>query len=257
MNKVFSGLLTAMKNNVTVDILTLIDAPARHQPAIGQILLVLPNGRSEGEIISPEVTCAIMQVIVEQTWKGPTLIDVQQYSLRLFWNRGERKRRAVIAGGGHISLPLTQILSATGFEVIVIDDRPEFANENRFPGAYRVICDEFTRALSTISMDSNTAMIIVTRGHRYDLDCLRAVIGADPYYLGMIGSQRRIRSITQQLRNDGYDSAAIARLRAPIGLDIGAQTPEEIAVSIAAEVIAAFRGGTCQPLSIRAVNRCE
>lgn len=254
MNKVFSDLLAAMKSKATVDILTLIDAPARYQPAIGQILLISPDGKSEGEIISPEVTRAITQAIAGQTWKSPMLIDVQQYSLRLFWNRGEHKRRAVIAGGGHISLPLTQILSATGFEVIVIDDRPEFAHKNRFPGAHRVICEEFTRALSTIAMDSNTAMIIVTRGHRYDLDCLRTVISTDPYYLGMIGSQRRIRSITQQLRNDGYDAAVIARLRAPIGLDIGAQTPEEIAVSIAAEVIAAFRGGTCLPLSTKAVN---
>lgn len=254
MKTVFSALLSTIKQNTEADIITLINAPDGQQALIGQVLLIFADGASEGEIINSEITCEIKQLIIGQQWENPKIIDIPEHSLRIFWNRVEKKRKAVIAGGGHISLPLTQILSAVGFEVSVIDDRPEFANRNRFPGAKQVICSEFTRALGEFSIDASTAVIIVTRGHRYDLDCLRAVIHAHPCYLGMIGSRRRIRSIMQQMLDEGYDAHALSQLRAPIGLDIGAQTPEEIAVSVAAEVIAVFRGGTCLPLSAKAVN---
>lgn len=251
LKRIFSELLLAMKQNIETDIITLIDAPAGARPAIGQMLLVFPDGKSEGEIINREITCQVEQVIRGQQWGNPKVIDIPEHSLRVFWNRVEKKRRAVIAGGGHISLPLTQILAIAGFEVTVIDDRPEFANRSRFPEAKEIICNDFTHALGESLLDSSTAMIIVTRGHRYDLDCLRAVINTKPCYLGMIGSQRRIRSIIQQMLDEGYDAHLLSHLRAPIGLDIGAQTPEEIAVSIAAEVIAVYRGGSYLPLSHR------
>ena len=256
MKEIFTRLTQSLEQGVKFDIVTLVDA-CGHEAERGQMLLVFPDGTSQGRIISQDISDEIARTVRMQPWNGPVVMEISKFSLRVFRNRAEQKRRAIIAGGGHISLPLTQILGIAGFEATVIDDRPEFAHQARFPGAHRVICRDFPGALAELDIDDMTAVIIVTRGHRYDMDCLKAVIGRQPYYLGMIGSQRRVRGIMEQLLDEGYDPVLIGRLRAPIGLDIGAQTPEEIAVSIAAEVIASFRGGDYQPLSQKAVKACE
>lgn len=253
MTTILKNLLTAIQQNRRADIFTLINAPISYSDCVGQMVVLYPGGLSEGMIINEDITHAIIEYVNGHEWAGPSQIDIREYAVRVFWNRSEQKSKAIIAGGGHISLPLSQILSMAGFQVTVIDDRPEFANRARFPQAEQVFCEDFTRALSTIHIDRDTAVIIVTRGHRYDLDCLRAVINSSACYLGMIGSRRRIRSIIEQMIEEGMSENAVKRLYAPIGLDIGAQTPEEIAVSIAAEVIAVYRGGTCLPLSAKAV----
>jgi xanthine dehydrogenase accessory factor len=175
--------------------------------------------------------------------------DPQGGKCRLFWDRVVHKSRAVVFGGGHISQPLVQLLLLLEFEVTVVDDRPEFANKARFPGAHQVICDNFHKVLKELTIYPDTAIIIVTRGHRYDMDCLRAVMHYKTRYLGMIGSRRRIREIVNVMREEGAPEDLEERLRAPIGLDIKAETPAEIAVSIVAEVITVFRGGSGLPLS--------
>lgn len=252
MNSLFQQVLSALKQNITADIVTLVDAPPDYQEFLGDMLLMLPDRTTQGNIINCEISSAVKAALACREWEKPQLVELNEYGIRVFWNRTEHKRKAVIAGGGHISLPLSQLLSLADFEVTVIDDRPEFANQVRFPGADHIFCEGFTQALRKVPIDDATAVIIVTRGHRYDLDCLRAVIHSDACYMGMIGSQRRIRSLIEQMMSEGLDASALERLHAPIGLDIGAQTPAEIAISIAAEIIAVFRGGTCRPLSSKA-----
>jgi len=140
-----------------------------------------------------------------------------------------------------------------GFSIEIVDDRPEFANAERFPEADRITCGRFDEVLDGYPIDPNTYVVCVTRGHKHDETSLRLVAPTEAAYVGMIGSKRRVRAVLQHLIEDGIDPRAVERVHTPIGLDIGAETPEEIAVSIMAEIIRARRGGSAQ--SMREVNR--
>ncbi len=148
------------------------------------------------------------------------------------------KERLVILGGGHISLELCRYASDLGFSVTVVDDRPGFAHPGRFPDADKVICNAFSDAIEELAVNSNDYVAVVTRGHRFDADCLRGVLsGVFPKYLGMIGSRRRVAALLQLLEEEGFSGEDLGRIHTPIGLDIGAVTVKEIAISIVAELI--------------------
>lgn len=157
-----------------------------------------------------------------------------------------KRERLIILGGGHVSLALAEFSAKTGFLVTVVDDRPSFANSVRFPFAKEVICDGFEHAIKNLKITSSDYIAILTRGHRHDADCLRALYEQEtPFYLGMIGSRRRVRELKRQLvEEDGIKSEWLELIHSPIGLDIGAITPEEIAVCILAELIATKRKST-------------
>jgi len=145
--------------------------------------------------------------------------------------------RLVILGGGHIAKPLVEFGSKCGFSVFVTDDRPSFANIERFPDAKKVLCESFDRCFPLLNINSSTFVVIITRGHRHDMDCLRQTLNFKPAYIGMIGSKRRVAGVKKQLIDEGFSRDKLDAVRAPIGLDIGAVTPEEIAVSILSEAI--------------------
>lgn len=146
-------------------------------------------------------------------------------------------KEIVICGGGHVSMPIITIGRMMGFQVTVIEDRPMFANNARRQGATKVICDSFEKALETIGGNADTFFIIVTRGHRYDKECLRSIAKKPHAYIGMIGSRRRVGMVKETLAEEGISREVLDSVYTPIGLDIGAETPEEIAVAIMAEVI--------------------
>lgn len=143
----------------------------------------------------------------------------------------------LVFGGGHIALPLVEFAAKAGFKVTVVDDRPSFANPGRFPAAERVICENFSKAFETLKLTPSTFVVIVTRGHRHDKMCLEQVMHYKTAYTGMIGSRRRIQGLKELLISEGHSEALLERVCAPIGLEIGAVTPEEIAISILAQVI--------------------
>ena len=148
--------------------------------------------------------------------------------------------RLVLLGGGHVSLALYEAVLRVGFAVTVVDDRPAFASYTRFPEAKEVLCDSFETALPRLNIGAGDFVCVLTRGHKDDVTCMKYLLrGNEPRYLGMIGSHRRVKGLFELLGEEGYDRERIARVHAPIGLPIGAVTPAEIAVSIAAELIAA------------------
>ena len=151
----------------------------------------------------------------------------------------------VIVGAGHIARPLCQIGSMIGFRVTVIDDRSEFADERWFPDADRVLVVDYNEPFERVEVRSDSFIVLVTRGHKYDYDCIQQLLSTKsrPAYLGMIGSRRRVRAAFEALVGDGVDPERLADVHAPIGLDIAAETPEEIALAIAAELVAVRRGG--------------
>lgn len=148
------------------------------------------------------------------------------------------EERMIVLGGGHVALPVVDFASKIGFSVTVVDDRPDFANFIRFPSAKHVICESFEKAIEQLAVTQNDYLVIITRGHRYDQTCLEKLLaGMEPFYTGMIGSHRRVAAVKSLLETQGYDKSRLERVHSPIGLAIDAVTPEEIAVSIMAEII--------------------
>ncbi len=149
------------------------------------------------------------------------------------------QERLIVLGGGHIALPVCQFGAACGFSVCVVDDRPDFANRRRFPEAAQVLCESFETGIRELRVTPFDYVVVITRGHRHDADCLRALLpGTMPAYLGMIGSRRRTKGLLEMLKEEGFDEERLGAICTPIGLNIGAVTPGEIAVSILSEVIA-------------------
>lgn len=152
----------------------------------------------------------------------------------------------VIVGAGHIARPMARTGSDLGYRVWVLDDRPDFVTRERFPDAHQVLRADFSDPFRDVPLGPATHVLLVTRGHRYDYDCLVRALRVDPppAYIGMIGSRRRVRATFVQLLEEGLPRERLRRIHAPVGLDIGAETPEEIAVAVAAELVKVRRGGT-------------
>lgn len=155
----------------------------------------------------------------------------------IFCEKIGSRKKMVICGAGHVSIPIIELGKRIGFHVTVIDDRPLFANNARRAGADEVICDTFESAMEQIDGSKDTYFVIVTRGHRYDMDCLRMAIKKSNAYIGMMGSKKRVTIVKEQLAEEGISSKLLEKVHTPIGLSIGAETPEEIAVSVMAEII--------------------
>jgi xanthine dehydrogenase accessory factor len=146
-----------------------------------------------------------------------------------------------IFGAGHVSINLYEVARRAGFDVTVVDDRETYANRQRFPHAKDVIADDFEQAMNRITPNESSYIVIVTRGHRDDMRVLRWAVQTQARYIGMIGSKRKTITIFRELVKEGLSEKLFERVHAPVGLDIGAITPEEIAVAITAELIAVRR----------------
>lgn len=164
-------------------------------------------------------------------------------SVSVYLEPRQPEGRLVIFGGGHIGKALHRLAPMLGLRAAIVDERPEFSAAARFPGA-RTVCDLPAAAAETLAVGRRDAVVVVTHQHRHDLDAVRAVIGRDPSYLGMIGSRSKVRKTREALEADGVSAERLAALRAPVGLDLGGRTPGEIAVAIAAEIIALRSGRT-------------
>ena len=156
---------------------------------------------------------------------------------RIFQERISRPAKLVICGAGHVSMPIIRMGEMLGFHVTVVEDRPKFADDARRAEADQVYCEPFEDGLAKIKGDTDTWFVIVTRGHRYDTDCLRTILGKPRAYVGMMGSKRRTAIVKDQLEAEGFEREVLEAVHTPIGLKIAAETPEEIAVSIMAEII--------------------
>ena len=170
----------------------------------------------------------------------------------------------VVVGAGHIAVPLAAMGKMLDYEVVVIDDRTTFLNRQRFPTADHILVDDYEHAITGLELGPSSFVVLVTRGHRHDVLSLRKVIHKPLGYVGMIGSRRRVYAVLKLLKDEGVSIDHLAKVRAPIGIDIGAQTPAEIAICILAEIIDVWNGGktpglsdTIRPKFIRALQRGE
>jgi xanthine dehydrogenase accessory factor len=157
-------------------------------------------------------------------------------------------------GAGHVSVNLYKLAVLAGFAVTVVDDRETYANRERFPEARDIVAEDFEQALAKIDPNESSYLVIVTRGHRDDMRVLRWAVGTRARYVGMIGSKRKVIEIYKELEKEGLSPEQFERVNAPVGLEIGAVTPEEIAVAIMAELIAIRRKSDVSALQKRYVR---
>jgi len=161
--------------------------------------------------------------------------------LEVFIEPIDPQPRAVIFGAGHISKSLCRVAEMIGFATTVVDNRESFANRERFPEAGEIFAEEYEDVFGKLQVNTSSYLIIVTRGHRDDMRVLRWAVMTPARYIAMIGSKRKVIGVVRELEKEGIPAERFERVSAPMGLDIGAQTPEEIAVSVAAELIAVRR----------------
>ncbi|MBI1761870.1 MAG: XdhC family protein [Acidobacteria bacterium] len=196
------------------------------------------------------------EIIVKQLEELPSLeldlnaIRQRNGEVRLLFELARPPLELLICGGGHVGQAIAKVGRLLDFNVTVIDDRAEFAARDKFPDpAVQLRAQDFVEALRSIHITPATHIVIVTRGHRHDEICLEEVIEKPARYIGMIGSRRRTTTIRERLKRAGVAPELLRCVHAPIGLDIGALTPEEIALAILAEIVLVRRGGSGRPKS--------
>jgi xanthine dehydrogenase accessory factor len=228
---------------------------------LGTRLVVHEDGRAEGSMPS-FATARLIPDALDRLQSGRsgttsylhdggglTPCRAGQGDLDAFFEVLARPAELVIVGAGHIAVPLARLGSLLGFHVTVLDDRPEYASTERFPDAHRIVVGPYAQSLSSLDIHARSYIVLVTRGHVHDAACLEMVIGGPAAYIGMIGSKRRVRTVLETMKSRQGDPGR--HVHAPIGLDIGAQSPTEIAVAIMAEIIAVRRGREVASLSER------
>lgn len=197
--------------------------------------LLYEDGSSEGADLDPQSKAELNAAPLDEAALVPC------HGTVFFCERCQPPERMIIVGGGHVSRPTAAIAGLIGFAVHVLDDRPEYANNGRFPNATVHVTPEYSQCFEPLRITPRDYIVIVTRGHLFDGVAAEQALKTSAGYIGMIGSMRKRKQIYAKLQESGFTEQDLERIHAPIGLDIGAETPEEIAVSILAECIAVRR----------------
>jgi len=241
----------------TIALATVVETKGSTPREIGAKMLVTKNGLVAGTIGGGITEARVIEEAKQalKDGKGKLLnyhLTKEQAALdegaicggemKVFIEILQPKEEVLIFGAGHIAVCVSKLAKMLGFKVTIIDEREEFANQDRFPEADRILTEEVEEALKLLEVTPSTYIIIVTRGHLKDEEVLTGVIKTRAHYIGMIGSRKKNATVFQHLKEKGIAEKELEKVYAPIGLDIGAQTPEEIAVSIIAEIIQVRRG---------------
>lgn len=251
---ILQALTDSIDRRESVALVTVTAADGAFAPALGQDAVVWPDparmpvGALSLGPLTDRVLADIRRTIAA---KQPRQLRYAESggAVSLFVDVQQRPPHLIVVGAGHIAVPLAAMAKLCEFQVTVLDDRPQFANRERFPSADQVVAGPFRAELDRLrqgkaAFDDDTYIVLVTRGHQYDVESLLEVLDDPLAYIGMIGSRRRIRAVFELLEKEqGIPPAKFDRVYAPIGLNIGAITPAEIAVCIMAEMINVMRGG--------------
>jgi xanthine dehydrogenase accessory factor len=264
INNAISEILSG---GATAALATLLELPetAKAKMRVGAKLLVKESGERVGGLGDSELDDAVIRYASTflktrddaKTFRiadfAPELADLQ--SAMILFERIEAEPHLVIAGAGHVGASLARLAALLGYRVTLIDDREEFLRREVFASATEqginlLVAESWSHSVrEAVGNGRGVSVAIVTRGHKQDEDCLRAVVPGKPDYVGMIGSKRRTNIVLDKLRAEGADDDQLQKVHAPIGLDIGAVSPEEVALAILAEIVANRRGGSAEPLS--------
>jgi xanthine dehydrogenase accessory factor len=254
--EVFAAVATALDRGEPAALVTIVSTTGSTPQRVGAKMLVFGDGRMVGTIgggcYENDAFWKAREAITE---RKPRLLhyelsdDFAQETglvcggqMDVYIEPIEPSPELYIIGAGHVGSQLGLLAHAVGFRVHVVDDREKFANRERFPDAEEVVAEDIPTWLARTTLPPHAYVVIVTRGHTNDLEALRALAPRELRYLGLIGSRAKVARIYDALQTDGMPASSLAHVHAPIGLDIGAVTPQEIAVSILAELIAVKHG---------------
>ena len=241
----FTELSKALAAPKTAALITVVNAPGGR--LVGGESLVVVDGKVVWSRLEPGLAQKILSKAHQQIGEQITIADWVELEngdcVRYFLQLFIPPPRLIILGGGHIGAALSRMAALLDYKILVIDDRPSFASREKHPGAHRLICDDFAKALESIPASLSDYIVIVTRGHRHDRLCLEKTLGRPAAYIGMIGSKKRVRELLEELALSGVNRSDLSRVHTPIGLKIGAVTEGEIALSILAEITAVRRSG--------------
>ncbi|HEX8708860.1 MAG TPA: XdhC/CoxI family protein [Pyrinomonadaceae bacterium] len=253
-----AAVARVLQENSIAVLATLVEAESR----VGAKLLVEESGAATGGLGDPALdeavalyAAAFLRSRAEaSTLRADEFARGAQHTrdARVLFERIEPEPHLVICGAGHVGAALAHLARLVGYRTTLVDDRADFVTRERFPdeGIELIVAGNWTDAVrEAVGGGRGVAVAVVTRGHNEDEECLRAVVAARPDYAGLIGSKRRTNIVLERLREAGADAAYLSEVRAPIGLNIGAVSPQEVALAIIAEIIAERRGGTGAPLS--------
>jgi len=253
-------MLAASSGGRPVALSTLLRRQGKELAPAGR-LFVEPDGRSHGSLgdaaLDERALQAAREVLREGTARNVPLGDSYELLVEPVLSRPH----LVVIGGGHVGLALAKQGSLLDMDVTVVDDRTEFAARERFPAPIEVMHAEMAEALRTMTVGWNSFIVIATRGHKLDAECLRAAITLPARYIGLLGSRRKTILIARMLRDEGVPDERIQAVHAPIGLDLGGRTPAEIALAVLAEITQERYGGSGRALRLsddlyeRAVSR--
>jgi len=219
--------------------------------APGQKAIVHDTGQLEGDLGDGTLGSTIKAGALEATNKKKRgLIEIKP-GIQVFFDLIFPELKLIVCGAGHIAIPLSRFARDVGFRVTVLDDRDDFAHPTRFPGC-DVIAAEFAATLQNLNLNHSSYVVVITRGHEHDADCLMEILKKETAYIGLIGSRRRVRFVLEMLEKQGIAQARLREVFTPIGTPIGAESPEEIALSIIAELVCVRRKGSEQARALRA-----
>src|SRR5215217_1615280 len=226
-------------------VVTLVNGPG----SIGAKLLVQENGATSGSLGDLDSWAVERAPDFLASREETRMFSVNETSL--LFERLQPAPRLVVCGAGHVGASLARIAAFTGYHTTLIDDRAEFLKRERFPEEEieLLVADDWSSAVrKAVRNGRGVSVAVVTRGHNEDEQCMHIAVETNPDYLGLIGSKRRTSIVIDRLRDAGVSEEQLAKIHAPIGLDIGAVSPEEVALAILAEIVADRRGGTGLPL---------
>ncbi|SJZ33518.1 XdhC/CoxI family protein [Selenihalanaerobacter shriftii] len=247
---IFKELLTSVEAKERVALSTI--TKASDSKLVGNKLLVKDNGNYLTNLPTDALSNDELDKLTDYTSSSLESGQIENLDLELEESKGSIEfvvepylpnPRLILFGGGHVGQSLYEFAKKLDFKLIVVDDRPSFANQKLFPEVKRVICTAFENVSAEIEINEADYIVIATRGHQHDYTCLKQVIKSKAKYIGMLGSKRRVYSIFNRLKEEDYSGNEIDQINAPIGLDIGSETPEEIGISILAEIIKIRRTG--------------
>jgi xanthine dehydrogenase accessory factor len=252
MSEILKEALGRIDRGETIALVTVVETKGSTPREIGAKMLVNKNGLVAGTIgggiteakVIKEVKQALKEgkgkLLTYRLTKEQAALDegaICGGEMKVFIDILQPKEEVLIFGAGHIAVCVSKLAKTVGFKVTIIDDRKEFANQDRFPEADEIIAEDTEKALTHLNITPSTYIIVLTRGHLKDGEVLGSVIKSSAAYIGMIGSQKKNATVFQRLIKKGIDQEELDKVHTPIGIDINAQTPEEIAVSIMAEII--------------------
>ncbi len=238
-----SEVIAAYEGGAPVAIASLMKTPSGSSLAVGSKLLIRENGSTTGSLGDEKLDSDAVKAARNLMAMGKNDYITTESGAEYFVEAYTTPPTLVLAGGGHVSKAISNIASTLGFRIFVIDDREEFSNPDRFPEAEQTVVSEYGSAFEKLPIGTNSFVVIATRGHRYDTSATAAAMRTPASYVGLLGSKRKTILIFEELFAEGFTMEQVKSVRSPIGLDISARTPEEIALSIMSEIVGFRLGG--------------